>query len=64
MPTYEYKCTVCHQKFEMRQDFGDRSLIRCPKCGGITKRLISVVNPTFEWRPADASNGGKLEGTI
>lgn len=43
MPIYEYQCTECGERFEMRQAIGaDGSSLNCPKChAGNPKRLIS-----------------------
>ncbi len=43
MPLYEYQCTKCEEKFEVRQAMGgDDSGLNCPKCkAGNPKRLIS-----------------------
>ena len=41
MPTYEYHCKTCGYKFERFQSIADRSLTKCPKCGGLIERLIS-----------------------
>ena len=33
MPIYEYQCTQCGQKFEVRQALGEEgSNLSCPKC--------------------------------
>lgn len=33
MPIYEYQCTQCGQKFEVRQAIGeDGAKLNCPKC--------------------------------
>ncbi len=33
MPIYEYQCTRCGKKFEVRQSFGeDGTKLNCPKC--------------------------------
>lgn len=44
MPIYEYECTQCRERFEMRQSFDeDRSKVTCPKCGAPNpKRRFSV----------------------
>lgn len=43
MPIYEYKCTSCGEKFELRRSMNDTSEIRCPKCGDEKpKRVFSV----------------------
>lgn len=43
MPIYEYECTQCGEKFEVRQSFGeDGSELTCPKCRASNpRRLIS-----------------------
>jgi len=40
MPTYEYECTKCHNKFEVLQSMKDEPLKQCPKCNGPVRRLI------------------------
>ena len=41
MPTYEYKCQDCGEKFEEFQNITDPPVTRCPECGGPVQRLIS-----------------------
>jgi len=41
MPTYEYKCRDCGEKFDEFQKITDPPLTRCPSCGGEIDRLIS-----------------------
>jgi len=43
MPIYEYECTQCGERFEVRQSIGeDGSRLNCPKCkAGNPKRLFS-----------------------
>jgi len=40
MPTYEYECEKCGNKFEKFQNMTDNPLKKCPKCNGPVKRLI------------------------
>ncbi len=40
MPTYDYKCTKCGNKFEIIQKFSDPAVQTCPECKGKLKRLI------------------------
>jgi putative FmdB family regulatory protein len=44
MPIYEYECTKCGHRFEIRHKTGDSdSEIKCPKCEKETpKRVFSV----------------------
>ncbi|MBA7702482.1 hypothetical protein ES703_111251 [subsurface metagenome] len=43
MPIYEYQCTQCEERFEVRQSIGeDGSKLHCPKCTAQNpKRVIS-----------------------
>lgn len=40
MPTYDYKCAACDDRFEVVQSMKDEPLETCEKCGGSVKRLI------------------------
>lgn len=42
MPTYEYRCTVCSNLFELFQKMNDEPIKNCPKCNGEVKRLIGT----------------------
>ncbi|MCK4519537.1 MAG: zinc ribbon domain-containing protein [Candidatus Omnitrophica bacterium] len=42
MPTYEYECQKCEDKFEIFQSMSAEALKRCKKCGGRLKRLIGT----------------------
>ena len=41
MPTYDYKCGKCHDVFEYFQNMTDKPLVKCPKCNGKIRRLVS-----------------------
>jgi len=41
MPTYEYRCSVCEEIFEVFQRITDIPLRECPVCGGELKKIIS-----------------------
>ncbi len=41
MPTYEYKCGDCGEKFDRFQKMHDDAVTQCPACGGAVTRLIS-----------------------
>lgn len=57
MPTYEFECPHCTNsdgkalKFEVRLGYSDRTMVRCPKCRSVCKRLISNV-PHY-WKDGD-----------
>jgi len=59
MPIYEYQCTQCGQKFEVRQAIGeDGSSLNCPKChAGEPKRLLSLFfsHASSETEPSEVS---------
>ena len=38
MPLYDYKCTECSNRFDLRQPFGSESMIACPECGSESRR--------------------------
>ena len=41
MPTYDYKCEQCEHIFEAFHGMQENPVLRCPECGGRTKRQIS-----------------------
>ena len=41
MPTYEYKCRDCGEKFDEIQKMTDLPVSKCPSCGGPVDRIIS-----------------------
>ncbi len=66
MPLYEYECKKCKHRFERIQSFSDRSVKKCPKCGGAVERLLSAPAVQFKgtgWYVTDyarkSSPGGK-----
>lgn len=42
MPTYEYECSGCSNRFEEFQSITADPISKCPKCSGLVKRLISA----------------------
>lgn len=42
MPTYEYECEECRQRFDVFQSITAKPLARCPKCKGKVRRLIGA----------------------
>jgi len=48
MPVYEYHCTSCEDRFELRQKFSDPPATSCPTCGGGVKKLISQTAFTLK----------------
>lgn len=48
MPVYEYECTCCSSRFELKKSFDDTDPVSCPKCGGATQRIFSPVPIIFK----------------
>lgn len=42
MPTYEYECEKCGNKFEVFQNIKETPIKKCPKCKGQVQRLIGA----------------------
>lgn len=42
MPTYEYECKKCGNRFEAFQQITAEPLEKCPECGGKVQRLIGA----------------------
>jgi putative FmdB family regulatory protein len=62
MPTYEYECRKCQQRFEQFQSMTDKALTVCPTCGGPLRRLLgtgaAVIFRGSGFRRADYSESG------
>ena len=41
MPTYNYKCNECENKFLVFQKMSDDPVQECPQCEGKVRRIIS-----------------------
>ncbi len=48
MPTYEYECTSCGNRFERRQSIKDEPLTACPECDGKVRRVLFPVGIVFK----------------
>ena len=42
MPTYEYECTTCGHVCEVFHSMTVKPRVKCPECGGRTKKLIGA----------------------
>jgi putative FmdB family regulatory protein len=47
VPTYEYACTACEDRFEIVQSFADAALTECRACGGRLRKVFSPVGVVF-----------------
>jgi len=48
VPTYEYKCTSCDNRYETKEGFDSPSRQPCPKCGAIAKRILFAPPIVFK----------------
>jgi len=48
LPTYEYECPKCSNRFEQRRSFSDESRVTCPKCKREARRVFSPVPIIFK----------------
>lgn len=48
MPIYEYQCSCCNLRFELKRGFNDRVRVVCPQCEGDTRLLFSPVPIVFK----------------
>ena len=48
MPYYEYECTECGKKFEVRwtfREYDEHPVVRCPKCASkAVEQLVASVS--------------------
>jgi len=48
LPIYEYRCTNCFFKFEVRRGVGENSSAPCPRCQGEGHLVFSPVPIIFK----------------
>ena len=48
MPIYEYECTHCHHRFELKQGFHDKPQADCPQCKKKAKRVFHPAPIIFK----------------
>lgn len=59
MPIYEYQCTTCAHRFELKQSMKDDPIRECPRCGKDVTKLISSPAIMFKgsgWYITDYSD--------
>ncbi len=42
MPTYEYRCLQCNDRFDIFQKMSEAPVSKCPKCNGPVERLMGA----------------------
>jgi len=48
MPTYEYQCSKCSNRYEKREGFDAPSVQKCPKCRSRAQRIIQAPPIVFK----------------
>ncbi len=48
MPTYDYQCGTCGNRFEKFQSFSEEPVRECPVCGQAVKKVISPAGIIFK----------------
>jgi len=48
MPVYEYKCSKCHESFEIKQSFHDKPVTVCHRCGSEARRVFRPAPIIFK----------------
>lgn len=48
MPTYEYQCGTCGNRFEKYQSFSDEPIKICPECGNEVRKVFSAAGIIFK----------------
>jgi putative FmdB family regulatory protein len=67
MPVYQYICTGCNKEFELRQSFHDESIVECPDCNCVARRIFSVTPVIFKgsgFYSTDRNKSGNSGGGI
>jgi putative FmdB family regulatory protein len=47
MPTYEYRCTSCENRFDVYQRIDDEPLRVCQRCGGELRKVFHPAGIVF-----------------
>jgi putative FmdB family regulatory protein len=64
MPLYEYKCSTCGYSLEVLQKVNEPKLKKCPKCGGLLKKVLSPPAIQFKgsgWYVTDYARNEKRQ---
>ena len=62
MPTYEYRCTTCGNRFEVFQRIGDEPLRACEVCGGELRKVFHPAGIVFKGTGFYATDSRKSSG--
>jgi len=48
MPTYEYECLECKNRFEVFQSMSDAPITNCEKCGKPVRKIFNSAGVIFK----------------
>jgi len=48
LPTYDYQCTSCPCRFELRRSFSEDGPVSCPECGAEAQHVFTPVPIIFK----------------
>ena len=48
MPSYDFRCPECDERFEVTRPVGAASDVCCPTCGNQAKRVFTPVGVVFK----------------
>ncbi|MEX1159125.1 MAG: FmdB family zinc ribbon protein [Thermomicrobiales bacterium] len=57
MPTYEYACSTCGHRFDVRQSFSEDPITNCTVCGASVRRVLYPAGVIFKgsgWYATDS----------
>jgi putative FmdB family regulatory protein len=62
MPTYDYVCKKCRNRFEEVQPFSAEPVAKCPKCGNNAERQFSVPVVVYKGSGFYTTDHGRSSG--
>jgi putative FmdB family regulatory protein len=48
LPIYEYECSKCSYRFELKRSFNENGSVTCPQCGCEARKIFSPVPIIFK----------------
>jgi putative FmdB family regulatory protein len=48
MPVYDFRCTICDERFEVTRSMGSTAEETCPACSAPAKRVFTPVGVAFK----------------
>jgi len=64
MPIYQYQCSHCNLRFELKQSFNAAPTASCPECQEMAYRLFSPVPVLFRGPGFYITDHAKPQGKV